>query len=238
MKPVSIMWSQGVDPAEAELAVSAVRAFVRQWHALGQSAGLALRPTAIRPFGTWYIPTIERGQPYWGTNWYVDSSFDPNRRQIIGERFLELVRDEPWQQSQPHWDVAVVEHDLIDRVTSPPEGRAAFALGAALPEVAAVISVFRLRAIVGADRRQAALRRLVLHHFGRVVGLPASTRTEEIEEIDGTRFCANRCIMHRVSTIEQLVRSAEQDGSEAIGLCPRCQHDLIALSLRRALSLN
>lgn len=238
MKPVSIMWSQGVDTAEAELTVSAVRAFVQQWHALAIAAGLALRPTTIRPFGTWYIPSIERGQPYWGVNWYVDSSYDPARRQVNGARFLELVRDEPWQRSQPHWDVAVVEHDLADRVTAPAEGHDAFVLGTAIPELAAVISVFRLRAIIRADRRQAALRRLVLHHFGLVVGLPAPDRTDDVIEAGGLRYCANRCIMRNVETIEQLVRFAEPEGSPQVGLCAQCKHDLIALSLRRGVNPN
>lgn len=220
MKPVSIMWSQGVDPAEAELAVTAVRDFLRVVYAVGTAAGLAVPPTAIRPFGTWYIPSIPRGSPYWGTGWYVDSSYDARRQQVVGSRFLELVRDEPWQKQNPHWDVAVIDRDLVDR-----DDRDDFSLAATIPELATVLSVHRVRGLVRQDQREAALRRLVLHHFGRVLGLPSPSRHEDLDLIGDQRFCANLCAMRRATTIDQVVRFAEQEGREQVRLCGRCRLD-------------
>src|SRR5579871_3763225 len=162
MKPVSIMWSQGVDTGEAEVAVASVREFLRLVYAVGHRVGLALPPTAIRPFGTWYIPSAPKGSPYSGTTWYVDTSFDAGRQQVDGPRFLELVRDEPWQKSNPHWDVAVIDRDLSDSGHEPGAHRAReFVLGSSVPELATVLSVYRLRGLVRTEQRALALRRLV-----------------------------------------------------------------------------
>lgn len=233
MKTVSIMWSQGVDPKEAELAVSAVRDFLRTVYAVGSGVGLAVPPTAVRPFGTWYIPSIPRGSPYWGTGWYVDSSYDVQRQQVVGSRFLELVRDEPWQKQNPHWDVAVIDRDLVDRSES-----SEFCLAATIPELATVLSVHRVRGLVRQDQRQLALRRLVLHHFGQVLGLLPGTRQDNVEVVGDRRYCRDRCLMRRATTIEQVVRFAEQEGKDHVHLCDRCRHDLVSRLATRGLSPN
>lgn len=238
MKPVSIMWTQGVDPAEAELAIAAVRDFLRAVYAIGHQAGLALPPTTIRPFGTWSIPSLPEGSPYWGTHWYVDNSFDAARQQVVGVRFLELVREEPWQKSNPHWDVALIDRDLVDRPDAgPPEG-AGFVLGTAIPELATVLSVYRLRGLVRSVQRERALRRLVLHQFGQVLGLPSRSRRSAIEVSDGRRFCINRCVMRRASTVEQLVVAAEQEPGDRVILCPECRRDVIEIMVMRGRSPN
>jgi hypothetical protein len=238
MKPVSIMWSQGVDAAEAQLAVSAVREFLRVVYAIGHSVGLALPPTAIRPFGTWYIPSVPKGSPYSGTTWYVDSSYDALRQQVVAARFLDLVREEPWQKANPHWDVALIDRDLVDRVTDPDEHRGDFILGTAVPELAAILSVHRLRGLVRTEQRDLALRRLVFHHFGQVLGLPSRSRTSAIEPVGGRLSCTNLCVMRAAMTVEQVVRAAEQEGRDQVALCDRCRRDVVELIVMRGRSPN
>ena len=239
MKPVSIMWSQGVDTAEAQVVVSAVQEFLRVVYVVGHGAGLALRPIAIRPFGTWYIPSAPPGSPYCGTTWYVDTSYDALRQQVVGARFLDLVRDEPWQKAQPHWDLALIDRDLTDAESSEVDRpRERFVLGTSIPQLAAVLSVYRLRGLVRTDLRALALRRLVLHYFGQVLGLPSRSRADDIDEIEGRRFCTNQCVMRHASTVEQVVRLAEQEGRDRVSLCERCRHDLIELIVMRGRSPN
>lgn len=239
MKPVSIMWTQGVDTAEAQLAVTAVRDFLRQVYTIGQKAGLALPPTTIRPFGTWYIPSQPEGSPYWGTNWYIENSFDSSRQQVIGTRFLELVRDEPWQKSNPHWDVAVIDRDLVETDASLADPECTeFTLGASVPELATVLSVYRLRGLVRPEQRERALRRLVLHQFGEVLGLPSRSRKTAIDVVGARRFCSNRCVMRRTATVEQLVLAAEQEGGDQVVLCGECNHDIIEVMIMRGRSAN
>ncbi|MBX6771213.1 MAG: hypothetical protein IRY83_05765 [Chloroflexi bacterium] len=238
MKPVSIMWTQGVELSEARLVITAVRDFLRLVYAIGHQAGLALPPTTIRPFGTWYIPSRPEGSPYWGTPWYVDNSFDPVRQQVIGARFLDLVREEPWQKSNPHWDVAVIDHDLIEQLPDHPgDPGDDFAFGVAIPELATVLSVYRLRGLVRSGQRERALRRLVLQQFGFVLGLPYRWRTRQIEEINGRRYCANHCVMQWFGTVEQLARAADRQ-PEGVPLCDECEHDVIQVMLTRGRGLN
>ena len=238
MKPVSIMWTQGVDTAEAQLVITAVRDFLRQVYSVGHQAGLALTPTTIRPFGTWYIPSQPEGTPYWGTHWYIDNSFDPSRQQVVGTRFLELVREEPWQKSNPHLDVAVIDRDLVDKVPRAAETEVEFALGATVPELATVLSVYRLRGLVRPEQRERALRRLVFHQFGEMIGLPSRSRRAGVEIIGDRRHCTNRCVMRRSDTVEQLVLAAEQEQGDRIALCEQCQHDLIEITVMRGRSPN
>jgi predicted Zn-dependent protease len=239
LKPVSIMWSQGVDTAEARVAVSAVREFLRLVYVVGNGAGLALPPIAIRPFGTWYIPSVPEGSPYWGTTWYIDTSFDALRQQVVGAKFLSLVREEPWQKSSPHWDVALIDRDLTDSETVLASSSSFdFVLGTSVPELAAVLSVYRLRGLVRGDLRELALRRLVFHYFGQILGLPSRSRREEIGQVDGRRFCTNQCVMRYAPTVDQVVRAAEQEKRDAVSLCAHCRHDLIELILMRGRSPN
>jgi hypothetical protein len=233
------MWTQGVDPAEAEEVVRAVRDFLRTVYNLGHAAGLVLPPTQIRPFGTWYLPSVRPGSPYWGTTWYVDASYDSGRQQVVGTRFLELVRKEPWQQASPHWDLAVIDHDLVDQVASlAPEPRREFVLGTATPELAAVLSVHRLRGLVRPEQRALALRRLVLHHFGQVLGLPGAARPGDVTLVDDQRYCTARCVMRRATTVQELVQFAEQEGRDRVALCPACRHDVIEVIALRGRSPN
>ncbi len=238
VKPVSIMWSQGVDPSEAEIAVSAVREFLRCVYAIGHEVGLALAPTAIRPFGTWYLPSVPRGSPYWGTTWYVETSYDALRQQVVGARFLDLVREEPWQKSNPHWDVALIDRDLIDTVGDSDDGRREFVLGATVPELAAVLSVHRIRGLVRSEQRELALRRVVYHYFGQVLGLPSRSRKVEVERIGRQRYCTNTCVMRYAPTVEQVVRAAEQEGRGRVALCDCCRRDVVEILVMRGRSPN
>jgi predicted Zn-dependent protease len=238
MKPVSIMWSQGVDQGEAQIVVSAVREFLRVVYGIGHTVGLAVPPTAIRPFGTWYLPSVPPGSPYWGTTWYVETSYDALRKQVIAPRFLDLVREEPWQKSNPHWDIAVIDRDLGEGSEGVEGRRGDFVLGTAVPELATVLSVYRLRGLVRPEQRELALRRLVFHHFGQVLGLPSRSRRDDVEAIAGRRYCTNLCLMRRASTVEQVVRAAEQEGSDRVTLCSRCRRDVVELIVMHGRSPN
>src|SRR5438093_8066964 len=140
MKSISIMWAEGVTEAEAATVVETVKQLVKTVYDVSLKAGVGLSPTAIRPFGTWVIPSIPAGDPYSGTHWYIETAYDRDRRQVVAERFLELVKQEPWQRANPHFDVAVLDQDLAERSDEP-----GFVLASVLPGTATVMSVHRLR---------------------------------------------------------------------------------------------
>ena len=98
MKSISFQWTDGVAPWEAETVVSTVAHIQEVMLVLGQRAGLSLKRGELRPFGTWVIPGIPRGSPYWSTRWYVEQSLDKATGQIYAPKYINVLRDEPWQQ--------------------------------------------------------------------------------------------------------------------------------------------
>ena len=216
LKPVSIMWAEGVTEAEARTAVQTVRELLKVIYQVALKSGVAIGPTAIRPFGTWIIPSIKHGDPYWGTHWYIDTAFDAVRGQVVAGRFLELVRQEPFQQQNPHFDVAILDLALTDE--SGP------ALASVLPGKATVISVHQLRAELTDEAPQLeALKRLVVHNFGHVLRLDD---------------CDQPCVMRHADTVEELLeRMAEQAASHVL-FCPACRAKLLRTVMLPRMGLN
>lgn len=236
MKSVSIMWAEGVAEDEARTVVGTVRDLLKVVYDLCLKAGVLLAPTAIRPFGTWVIPSLPPGDPYSGTHWYIDTAYDRTRGQVVAPRFLELVRDEPWQKANPHFDVAVLDRDLAD----PPRQRTSdhgFVLASVLPGTATVISVHRLREL-GTATRLRALRRLVVHNFGHVLEVPSPARQAAVAELGGERHCTNLCVMRHAGSVEELVAACREEDDAGILLCPECRGDVLRSVLRQRLSSN
>ena len=88
MKSVSIMWAEGVEESEARTVVATVRDLLRSIYDVCLKSGVLLSPTAIRPFGTWVIPSLPPGDPYSGTHWYVDTAYDRGLGQVVAPKFL------------------------------------------------------------------------------------------------------------------------------------------------------
>ncbi|HEV8637523.1 MAG TPA: hypothetical protein VG370_25160 [Chloroflexota bacterium] len=236
MRSVSIMWAEGVTEAEATTVVGTVRDLLKVVYDVAVRSGVALGPTAIRPFGTWVIPSIKQGDPYWGTHWYIDSAYDQGLGQVVGRRFLELVKQEPWQRLNPHFDVAVLDRDLTD-VPAKRIGTD-FVLASALPGTATVISVHRLREIADEALRLAALRRLVVHNFGHVLEVPSSDRTEAVEQSADERHCTNLCVMRHAGSVDELLDRLGEEQASGILFCPDCRRDILRSVLRQRISWN
>ena len=237
MKSVSIMWAEGVTEAEARTVVSTVRDLLKAIYDICLKAGVLLGPTAIRPFGTWVIPSMPPGDPYSGTHWYIDTAYDRALGQVVAPRFLELVRNEPWQRANPHFDVAVLDRDLADPARQG-VGETHFVLSSALPGTAAVISVHRLREEVPDQRRRLrALKRLVVHNFGHVLEVP-SERGHAVETTDGDRHCTNLCVMRRADSVDSLLSAADEEDAADVLLCRDCRDDVLRSVMRQRVSKN
>lgn len=239
MKSVSIMWAEGVSEAESQMVVGTIKDFLRAIYDICLRAGVSLGPTAIRPFGTWIIPSLPRNDPYSGTHWYIDSAYDQGLGQVVAPRFLDLVKREPWQTANPHFDIAILDRDLTDV----PEKRVAdaqteFVLASALPGTATVISVHRLRELPDETLRLAALKRLVIHNFGHVLGVPTEGRVEALEISGGERHCTNLCGMRHAGSVAELVEMVTEEASAGVLLCRECRRDVLRSVLLQRLSSN
>ena len=239
MKPLYIMWTEGVDEDEARLAIGAAQEVFKVLYGVCHKRGFTPFPITIRAYGTWVVPSLRRGTPYWGTRWYVDNSYSPLSKQVIGPKFLEIIRQEPWQRSGPHYDMAIIEQDLAaEEIISPSAGEKPFILSYVLPGVGAVLSVLRLRFVLNEERRFLALRRLVAHNLGHVIGAPSKSRETNVEVSFGERHCTNVCLMRHTSGVEELVRLAAKEWEGNISFCEECQEDLLNGFLSANLCLN
>jgi len=217
-KFVSMMWSEDVRDIEAGVAVHAVQELILGLYRRHWSLGLISPPVGLRAFGTWVLEGAPEGSPYWSAQWYMEQSYEPSVDKIVGSRFLSLVQAEPWQQADPHYDLALVDRDLIasdDALASAPDS---FVLGATVPGMAAVISIHRLRTILGIHEWQLAMRRLVLHFFGHVIHLPAGRYASH----DAPHHCPNLCVMRDAQDARELVRLAMEEEQAGVTFCQEC----------------
>ena len=228
MKSISFQWTEGVAPWEAETVVSTVAHIQEVMLVLGQRAGLSLERGQLRPFGAWIIPGIPRGAPYWSTRWYVDQSLDKASGQIYAPKFINVVREEPWQQVGPHYDVAIVHADLLDAAERNAGGASdPHVLAAAEPDLAAVLSMHRLRRIPDHDDRRMAVRRLATRGFGQVLGLPDPDRAQAVDMVHGQLVCTNICVMRAAPRPEDILELARQEHRSRIVFCRACTNNLL-----------
>lgn len=233
MKSISFQWTPGVESWEAETVVSTIAHLQEVALVLGQRAGFSVERGQLRPFGTWVIPQLPRGSPYWSTLWYVEQSLDKANGQIVGPRFIRTLEQEPWQQAGPHYDVAILDHDLRDapeRNISPQSDP--HVLASCRTDLAAVMSVHRLRAIPEASQRQTALRRLAINAFGQVLELPAADRQTNVEMALGRLACVNRCALRFTPDVAQLLDFAHEEHETRTIFCRECTADLLEHVIR------
>jgi len=215
---LSMMWSEDVRDIEAGLAVHIIQELITGLYRRHWPLGLISPPVQLRAFGTWVLEGVPEGSSYCSAQWYVDQSYEPSVDKIVGSRFLRLVEAEPWQQSDPHYDLAVVGQDLIASEETLRAAPDSFVLGAALPGMAAVISVCRLRRILGIHEWELAMRRLLVHFWGHVIGLPGGRYAAS----DAPGHCPNLCVMRVAHDAGELMRLATEEEEAEITFCREC----------------
>lgn len=237
-KFISVMWSEGVSEHESDVLVNAIDRLLK-WLYLRHPSALAQPPIQARVFGNWVIPGLLPDRPYWGTQWYIDSSFNAELGCVIAPTFLELVRQEPWQKGDPHFDLALLDQDLTDFPVALARLRPDhYTLGSSLPGLAAVMSVHRLRQLTDELARDRALRRLVHHHLGHVFGVPSLVRGEEVARLGLEMHCTNRCAMRHASTEEEWAALGLEEEKAGWPFCERCTTELHSVVLRHAQNWN
>lgn len=237
-KFISMTWSEGVSEEESSVLVKAVDG-VLKWLYLRHPSALIDPPIQIRLFGNWVIPALVPDNPYWGTQWYIDTSYDDDLQRVIAPVFLELVRQEPWQRADPHFDLALLDQDLTDFPSPLARLRPDhYALGSSFPGTTAVMSVHRVRALPEERTRDLALARLVRHHLGHVMGIPGFTRKEYVQRMGLEYHCTNVCVMRHAATVEELAIYALEEAEIGWPFCEECTRELHSLVVRHNYSWN
>ncbi len=238
-KFISVTWSEDVTEHESDVLVSAIDR-VLKWLYLRYPSALVDPPIQARVFGNWVIPALlPDRRPYWGTQWYIDASYNGELGRVITPTFLELVRQEPWQKGDPHFDLALLDRDLTDFPVALARLRPThYTLGSSLPGLAAVMSVHRLRRLADARGRDLALRRLVHHHLAHILGVPSLVRGQEVARLGLEMHCTNLCAMRHAPTEEEWAALALEEEKMGWPFCPRCTAELHSVVLRYAQSWN
>lgn len=189
---------------------------------LAADTGIGLTRPHLRPLGTWHIPSVDKGSPYWSTLYYVEQSLDEVSGVIDGRRFIETIRQEPWQQMGAHYDLAIIHHDLHDVPERMAGEDPSFALSATEPNLAAVISVNRVRQIRRSAERKLALARLAMHSLGHIMeAVPAGRENAELSW--GDWHCLNdACVMRHAPTVDALLDFAHAEDEYDPSYCDDC----------------
>ena len=237
VKYISVTWAEGVSEAESATAIKAIEQVLR-WLTLRNPAAFDESPLRVRLFGNWVIPALVPDKPYWGTQWYIDQSYDGQVERVITPLFLELVRKEPWQKSEPHYDIAILDQDLTD--FPPPLAHMRpdhYTLSSSFPGQSAVLSLYRLRALPQ-EQRSLSLSRLVRHCLGHTLGAVDFTRKQDVTRLGLELHCTNRCVMRHADDVAELAAYAKDESELGWDFCPACTRALQSLMIRETYSWN
>ncbi len=237
-KFISLTWSEGVRESESQVLTGTIERTLK-WLYLRRPTALTDPPIRVRVFGNWVIPALVPDRPYWGTQWYIDTSFDGEVQRVIAPVFLELVRLEPWQRVDPHFDLALLDQDLTD-FPSPLARlrREHYTLGSSFPGTTAVMSVNRLRRLAGGQMQTLALARLTQHHLGHILGVPGFTRQEQVARLGLELHCTNPCVMRHAATVEELAERAREESEMGWPFCELCTRELHSVVARYTFDPN
>lgn len=229
---ISMTWTPGVDEEDAQVMIRAIEdiyTLVRRH--FGKPGQFDPLPT-VRVFGSWIIPNMPQDAPYSNIDWYIQRSLDSSNQAISGSRFQETVVLEPWQATSPHFDFAMTDLDVTDdlqdeREIPAPEGRDSV-LGVTSPGLFSLVSTRQFDDIESPELRKLALRHMVAHYFGMLLGVPTRRREGDTIVHQGRRYCANTCSMRYTDTTTLAVSFAQQELASGMIYCDACQKDLAA----------
>jgi hypothetical protein len=238
-KPLSISWSESVTESESAVITEAVQ-FALSWLTLRYMGAVEIEPVPVRVFGYWLVPALVPDQPYWGVQWYVDTSYDATLKQIIAPTLLDLIRREPWQRAEPHFDLMVLDRDLTEFPAPLARLRPdEYAFGTSLPGTGAVISLDRLRRQISPGEMQdLALRRLVLHHLGHILGVPHPRRKADVSRRGLELHCSHWCVMRHAETLEDLTDLTVSEWNLDWPFCEVCTRDLLSVIVEHSREWN
>lgn len=238
LKSISIAWSEGVADHESATLLATVQRTLLSLY-LRLPSALEAPPIEVRAFGNWVIPALAPDSPYWGVQWYVGSAYDAVLEQVIAPTFLELVRTEPWQTSDPHLDIALLDQDLTDFPAPLAHlRRDRYTVGTSLPGTAAVLSVGRIRRLGTSASQRTALARLVRHALGHVLGVPSFARPAHTVRHGLELHCANRCVMRGASSVDELVALAVDEAELGWPFCSECSQELLDILVKQSFTWN
>ncbi len=238
---ISITWTTDAHPRDARLLVRTVEdVFDLLRKHFGKPGQFDPLPAA-RVFGSWQIPAAPNWTPYRDVDWYTARCMDDQGANILASRYLRTVELEPWQASNPHFDLSLTDLPLVDDRS---EGGATGddvddrrAMGFSRRGLVSLISSHWLAEIADETMRDLALRHLVAHYLGQMFDAPRENG-ERIIRRSGQPYCTEVCALRFTSTPQQAMAYGRQQAMSGVVYCEACQRDLVARITGYHLGLN
>jgi hypothetical protein len=99
-------------------------------------------------------------------------------------------------------------------------------LGVTSPGLFSLVSTHQFEDIESQELRKLALRHMVAHYFGMLLGIPTRRREGDTIMHQGRRYCANTCAMRYTDTTTLAVSFAQQELASGMIYCEACQKDM------------
>ena len=162
--PAFVFWDETVTPDQQSLIQEAVGELYDQ---------IGFDKTKLHFFGNWK----EDGHrdlnglliPHKSTQWQVESKWNASRSQVKADGVAYEMFQDPFQVTNPHWEVIFTNKDLYITKTS-------FVIGVAQPDLGTLVSLKRLEAIRDEKLRRETQKTEIYHEVGHIFGLPSGRR--------------------------------------------------------------
>lgn len=176
----------------------------------------------IADYGVWRSENHVGADGYlieWNSvDWYIGRTEQESRNeQLHGGKLLTLLKNEPWQKAQPHYDIVVTTRDLYDDDCD-------FCIGLAIHGFGTVISTTRFRGLSAQDAYHCIVTE-TMHEVGHVFGLVPETRTSNVNCSLGLH-CTNQCIMRQGLNVPHDWQAITADRLRGHEFCGECTRDL------------
>ena len=162
--PTFIFWDETVTTAQQGVIREA---FTELFRATG------FDPAKISYLGNWREQDFKdpdgKLKPHKSIEWQVQSKWNASRRQVNAEDVLTSMFFDPYQTTDPHWEVIFTNKDLF-------VGNTNFVIGGAQPDLGTLISLGRLESIRDTALRGETQKTEIFHEFGHVLNLPTNRR--------------------------------------------------------------
>ena len=213
----SVTWTEHIPDNEVVMILREIHAALRQalkYMPDPDPVSLVMLPE-VKPFGYWVLQDSEPGQIYGSAKWYIDQSYDSANDRLLAWRYLNLVRNEPYQFYTPHYDLAVVHYPLYDEQVQQE------VIGVVMPGRAGIVSTDPLNRLPVRHERPIVLNRMIAHHVGRVVGIPFIRKNEP-------GGCVGACAMRPAESLEEWIELAEEETRDNVTYCESCRRQFAA----------
>jgi hypothetical protein len=220
---ISMSWTPGVDSEDAQVLISTLEeTYISLRKLLGRPGQFDPLPT-VRVFGAWAIPSIPAGTAYSNVEWYLNRSLDDRKESVLASRYLETVRCEPWQASNPHFDLAMTDYPVVNDVEA--IANRVDVLGMSQPGLVSLITAHPFELLVDKESHRMALRHSCAHYLGRLLDIPSMAHRSDLQKRNEVLFCPNVCAMRFTESAQQALEYGRQESDDLY--CPQCQKDLL-----------